>query len=262
MEEDRPILVDIDVPDAVLLPLQHAPAAPEMRHPNDCDAVWYRAHASALTIKDGAVAAWRPENGLGADALPVKPNENNGAVSEGGGIVFLKETNCGYVAAAALVETHNFCCAVRLLSPEGEARTLITINPDSDTYLFLAEKDGQVIWQDQSDSVGIALPAPGSEYWVAAGYSDGQLSLAVAEPGAPFGDAVQSTTPSTALENAMAGVNDLFIGCRSHRKGIVKTLGQSTIFDILLWIDRNPLSEDPAALAAACRFAETGEDAP
>jgi len=59
-------------------------------------------------------------------------------------------------------------------------------------------------------------------------------------------------------------VADLFIGCRSHRKGILKTLGTSVVHDVLIWLDH--AASTPAALeqvARTCRYAEaprnTGE---
>jgi hypothetical protein len=261
MDKFAPLFVDIDLPDAVLL--RDAPAltgavTPAM-HPNDADAIWYRGHKAAMTLSDdGAITIWAPENGLGIAARPAKPNQGHARPVPGGGIAYVREVNGGFVVEAAVVEAEKFCCALRLRSPDAQARTLITLNPpDGDNYLFLSEKDGMLEWRDDAGSVEVSLPAPGADMWVLAGYDHGKLSLTATKIGTNFPTAQISPDTSTSLNVALSGASDLFIGCRSHRKGIVKTLGSSVIHDVLFWLDNaGTTAEDLAKINAACRFVE------
>ncbi len=256
MDLFKPHYVDVVVPDAVLLP-GDAPAAVTV-HPNASGAVWYQAQGASLTCDgDGAVVAWHTQAGIGSSATPVKPNEGNLRVAAQGGLTFQSKVNAGLVVADALVEPEAFTIAVRYMSEQGEARSLATVNPkDEGNYLFLAEKEGALIWQDQDDEAALSMPAPKGGGWAIASYSDGQLSLACAAIGGAVGTPLTTRSNTDGVRAALAGSCDLFIGCRSHRKGILKTLGTSTMLDVLVWIDSDCLA-DPAGLAAALRQCET-----
>ncbi|GHF03273.1 hypothetical protein GCM10016455_25650 [Aliiroseovarius zhejiangensis] len=248
--------VDVEVPEAVLL--DTTPAPPRSRSPVQCGAVWYRGGHTTSVITE-----WTPEEGLGVVAYPVKPNATGAKRHPEGSIAFTAATNTGLVAEGALSETRQFTCAVRFDSPKGEARTLVTINPsDADNYLFLNEKEGELTWQDQKGSVAVAIPSPPTPAWVVVGYEAGRLSIAAASEDRPLGAPVASTGNNPRLDTDLSGSSDLFIGCRSHRKGILKTLGTSRIMDVLLWSDSFVLTPGAAAeLNAVCRHAET-EGAP
>lgn len=257
MVSGGPYFVDVHVPQAVLC--SDEPAVAPAHPPKDSGAVWYRAVGETVSCDAaGAVQAWHPEDGLGHPAYPVKPNTNNLRRAQDGGLEFEREVNCGLFVENGLVEANRFSCAVRYSSALGEARSLVTINPrEENTYLFLAEKDGHIIWQDQQDQVRLSLPAPKGGGWVVAGYHDGGLSLGVTSVGQAFCEPVLTSAPEPALLPAFAGVSDVFIGCRSHRRGILKTLGSSRIHDLLLWIDRDCALDDPQGLSAACRYCES-----
>lgn len=244
--------VDVEVPRAVLLDTSQT--TPTRKSPLQFGAMWYRSQHGEQTIND-----WTPENGLGVVAYPVKPNEAGAKRHPEGGIAFEAATNTGLVAEGALSETRQFTCAVRFDSPQGEARTLVTINPtDADNYLFLNEKGGELTWQDQKGSVAVAIPTPPTPAWVVVGYDAGRLSIAAASEGHALTAPVASTEDNPLLDRDLAGSSDLFIGCRSHRKGILKTLGTSRIMDVLLWSDSFVLTQGEAAqLNAVCRYAET-----
>jgi hypothetical protein len=51
----------------------------------------------------------------------------------------------------------------------------------------------------------------------------------------------------------MAGTADLFIGCRSHRDGLLKTLGQGAIAAVFLWPGLNVLDAGSATAVAQLR---------
>lgn len=248
--------VDIAVPDAVLLDTKLA--VQPRRSPLEYGAVWYRAHHASSVIQD-----WTPEQGLGAVAYPVKPSETGACRHPDGGIAFTTAKNTGLVAEGALSQTQAFTCAVRFDSRDGEARTLVTINPtDADNYLFLNEKEGELTWQDQKGSVAVAIPSPPTPAWVVVGYDAGRLSIAACQEGQRLAPLVTSAAQNPKLSADLSGSSDLFIGCRSHRKGILKTLGTSRIMDVLLWSDSFVLAPGAATeLNAVCRYAET-EGAP
>lgn len=256
MERFTPHYVDIVVPDAVLLPGDTS--VEKKVHSNASATVWYQAQDASFTRdSDGAVIAWHPQAGTGSSATPVKPNEGNLRVAPKGGLSFQSEVNAGLVVEGALVEPEAFTIAVHYLSTQGEARSLITVNPSNQgNYVFLAEKEGALIWQDQDDEAALTMPAPKGGGWAIASYADGQLSLASTTMGADVGAALSTRSNTDGVRAALAGSCDLFIGCRSHRKGILKTLGTSTVLDVLVWTDRDCLS-DPAALSSTLRQCES-----
>ena len=256
--------VDVEVPLAALLDsMPTAPtaaAAPATRSPTKCGAVWYQALAGSTTQdNDHAIQSWTPQEGLGVIAHPAKPNVTGTKLHPAGGIGFDMAVNTGLVAEGALSETEQFTIAVRFDSPIGDARSLVTVNPvDADNYLFLSEKDGQLYWQDQQGTVEVTLPSPASPAWVVVGYDHGRLSIVAAHEGHPLPGPTTSAAQNPQLDGELSGSSDLFIGCRSHRKGILKTLGQSQIKDVMVWADSFVLTPaDADMLSATCRFAET-----
>jgi hypothetical protein len=63
-----------------------------------------------------------------------------------------------------------------------------------------------------------------------------------------FGD---QQTEARGRISGLAHAADFFIGCRSNRAGLAKTLGASQLHEVLFWPDRClPGSEDADSLAA------------
>lgn len=258
MEDTGPYFVDIKVPAAVLLSEQLAGQI-NATHPNTYDAVWYHANGTSLTCDaEGAVQVWHAENDVGTSATQAEPNAGNLKLAKVGGLAFQSRINAGMVVRDAIVEPVQFTLAVRFTSDGGEARSLLTVNPnDHDTYLFLSEREGHVSWQDQQDETELSLPSPTAGGWVIGGYRDGVMSMATADLGGAVSKPLQSALPSGEIKAAMKGACDLFIGCRSHRKGILKTLGASRIHDVLVWIDHDHCSGDIETLTTVLRYCET-----
>jgi hypothetical protein len=257
MDQGEPYFVDLEVPEAVLL--SDSAVVQKLVHPNASGAVWYWADAASLICNDeGAVQQWVPQEGLGEAAVPAKPNTDNLHLSPDGGLNFEREVNAGLVINNALIAPTQFSCAIRYSSEFGDARTLLTINPsDHDTYLFLSEKDGHISWQDQKDQSAITIPAPKSGGWIVAGFDAGKLSLSVASEGDAFANPSFSECLKHEVAADFSGASDIFIGCRSHRKGILKTLGVSRIHDLLLWIDQDLCGGDHDVLNAVSRHCES-----
>jgi hypothetical protein len=257
MDTPSPLFVDIEVPEAVLLPTASFAQITHV-HPNTDGAVWYRADtASATRDANDKVQIWHPQDGLGSDATPAKPNTGNLQLSSNGGLAFQSQINSGLIVRDALIEPSEFTIAVRYISDDGEARSLLTVNPtDQDSYLFLAEKDGFVSWQDQQDHSQVSVPAPAGGGWLIAGFNAGSLSLAAIHDNGTLPDFVRTAQPSTEISSALAGASDLFIGCRSHRNGILKTLGSSRIHDVLVWIDQDVTGRSHEILTSVLRYCE------
>jgi hypothetical protein len=256
MKQDESYFVDIEVPEAVLL--SDSVVVQKLVHPNTSGAVWYRADEASLASNDeGVVQKWLPQEGLGEVAVPVKPNADHLRLSLDGGLNFEREVNAGLVVKNALIDPTKFSCAIRYSSNFGDARTLLTINPnDHDTYLFLSEKDGHISWQDQKDQSAVTIPAPKGGGWIVVGFDAGKLSLSVACEGESFGKPSFSEGLKHEVAVDFSGANDVFIGCRSHRKGILKTLGVSRIHDLLIWVDQDLCGGDHDVLHSVCRHCE------
>lgn len=256
MEIPAPHFVDIEVPNAVLL-VNDKPSL-ETVHPNDSGAVWYRADESSLhRNSSGAVQKWSPQKALGVEAVQAKPNDDNLRLSEKGGLCFEREVNAGLVVSDALVDPTSFSCAIRYASDYGDARTLLTVNPNEhDSYLFLSEKDGKISWQDQKGQSEVLMPAPKGGGWIIAGYDAGALSLTIAALGSDVVQPVSSDTLKSEIATDFQGASDVFFGCRSHRKGITKTLGSSRVMDVLLWIDQDVCSRETKQINAVLRHCE------
>ncbi len=263
----EPYFVDVDVPDAVLLrspdeiPAKAIVAGPK-KHPNQCDAIWY-AGASLCGDPDGVAINWSPENGVGLPATPSKPNEANGKLATDGGLICLSGVNCGLVVENALVDATHYSCAIRVQSPRQDARTLITVNPSGHkNYLFLQENEGMLTLKDQNETLELKLVSPAASMWVVMGYSLGRISLTAVSGSGRFGDNLVHSPVSMDLAASMLGTSDMFFGCRSHRKGILKTLGEMTLQDVLFWFDQDCLASDQgvAGLEQACRYVELQGD--
>lgn len=243
------ITLDISLPPGALLPPEaETPKAPI--NPVDTGALWFAACAPGLTE-----AAWRCFPMDGPAATPADPHEGGLDQADTGGLRFTGGVNTGWVLPDLTEDLQQITLALRVNS-SGEARSLFTLNPrNGDTYLFLNEKNGQLSLQEDDKRMEPLTQAtsPGKR-WILASYAQGALTLAQGLPDAPL-------TPSRRyadLTERLTGPVDLFIGCRSHRRGILKTLGDFTLHDLLIWPDQDALTDADtlAGLRAACRFIE------
>lgn len=226
--------------------------------------LWYQGQAGNFETdpKTGAVALWHPSTG-GIEAVPTEPNEGNALVSEAGdlsGLHCRTGKHCGLVAPGAMGNAAHFSMAVIYLPPEeGEARTLLTVNTGygggddkAANYLFLSDGGDMFTVKDTKGAIELTAPATASR---------GQPRLAIVTLS---GDALafqENRGPLTRVTGADPGMHaqaDLFIGCRSHRRGLQKTLGGAIILDVLLWPEHTLLlprgPEDIAQHAALQRY--------
>lgn len=237
------LTIDADLPKAALLGAEGPALAAAL---SAVGGSWYQATPGWLTLAgDGAISEWRPRAGQGA-ALPAQPNRGNGKLDPAGaGLRLVPATNCGFCIADAATDAADFSFAVLCRPGADELRTLLTLNLQAaKNYLFLSHQAGQASFKSQSDSGEVSLPMPSkTPTLLIAGFSRGRFFL---RAGA---EVAQSATPP---DTAITGPADLFIGCRSHREGLPKTLGDGHIAEVFFW-PRNIL--DPKDTAGAGQLA-------
>ena len=197
------------------------------------------ARESTMVWSNGSITGWR-ESQLAVDAMAATPNTGNSRFEAGppGAVVCQDGVNCGFTLPGFAPEVEAFTVAV-IYRSQGEAKTLASVfTGQVHNMIFLAEAEGRVLAKDRSGTVQVDLPAPNGRAarLVIMSFDGRGLRLRVGEreayqPGSIPGLAHQA---------------DFFIGCRSNRGGLAKTLGESQLHEVLFWPDRAVLgSSDP-----------------
>jgi len=216
------LILDADLPEAALLGAEAPALAAAV---TSAGGSWYQAAPNWMALDGEAIAEWRPRAGQGL-ALPAQPNRGNGKLTPAG-LRLIPATNCGFCIADAAADAADFSFAVLCQPGAEELRTLLTLNlHDARNYLFLSHQAGQVAFKSQSDSGEVSLPMPPGRALLIAGFSRGRFFLRAG------GEVAQSATPP---DSSISGPADLFIGCRSHREGLPKTLGDGHIAQVFFW---------------------------
>lgn len=226
------IRVEDDLPKAALLDGSTADLAASI---TAAGGLWLNGDAQDVRLDaDGVVLGWQSTNGA-HEALPTKPNEGHGrwvATETGGGLQCRTGVHCGLVLPDVLARAERFSMAIFYRSdPAVEGRTLLTVNGagDSATYLFLADYGDRLLVKDTSEGLSLEVPkTPGGTglRFVLVSIDRGRIALQ--DSGGPVhrADGLAPALPKRA---------SLFIGARSHRSGLQKTLGEAVIEDVLLW---------------------------
>lgn len=234
-----PLMTDQAVPQSLLLdPL---PSGYTDRF-EDSGALWFCSEPTLFSAKPGSqeTPSWWGRCGV-KTAHPAKPNNGNSTLAVADKVHCLKFTervNCGYVIPEALRAQGPFSIAI-IYAPSGtnEPRTLFTINPwDKGNYAFLSERDNAIEFNDDQGSFALSHPlktAGDGFRLVVLSYDGAQFSLVVEGLGAI---SQQSLQPKKDRQC------DLFVGCRSHRDGILKTLGDFLLADVFVWPDMDILT--------------------
>lgn len=211
--------------------------------------------------EDGRLRDWRarlapqPE----AYALPVAPNEGNGDLAYLGdltGLALKAETHCGMVVDHAVPDGARFSMAVIYLpDPKDQSRTLLTMNTGKEggkegggNYLFLSDTGGEITVKDTRGAVTLTAPIHGgldAPRMAIVTLWGRQLALSLG--------ASPAVSMVTGEDPQMGGPADLFIGCRSHRKGLHKTLGGAVILDVFCLPDIDLLLAPDARGAGIAR---------
>lgn len=211
----------------------------------DAGALWLEGlrEAFATDAETGAVTEWR-DSICGCVAHPTEPNIGHTLLSEADslcGLALRAGTHCGLVVDKVDPDPAGWSMAVIYLPPEtGGARTLLTLNAGSGdgrsaTYLFLSDDGDRFTVKGTGSALELTAPVEGprSRPRLATVTQRGS-ELAFQENGGAIHSAVGS-------DAALLGNADLFIGCRSHRPGLLKTLGASVILEVLFWRDHTLL---------------------
>lgn len=204
-----------------------------------------------LVWSNGSITGWR-ESRLAVEALAATPNTGHSRFEAGppGALVCTEGLNCGFTLPGFAPEVEAFTIAV-IYHSQGEAKTLASVfTGQANNMIFLTEGDGQILAKDRAGSVEVALPVSDGRgaKLVLLAFDGRGLRLAV-------GDRevfAAGTVPGLAHQA------DFFIGCRSNRGGLAKTLGQSHLHEVLFWPDRALLgssdAEDRDALSTLHRY--------
>ncbi len=234
------IRVEDDLPEAALLDGSSADLAASIA---GAGGLWLHGEARLLGLDaDGLVLGWRSTDGA-HEALPTKPNEGHGhwaATDTGGGLHCRTGVHCGLVLPGVLDRTERFSMAILYRSdPEVEGRTLLTINGEGESgsapYLFLADYGETLLVKDTSEGLSLDVPkTPGVDglRCVLVSVDRGRIALQDSAGQVHRGEGIAPSLPKP---------SSLFVGVRSHRSGLQKTLGEAVIEDVLLWPGRSLL---------------------
>jgi hypothetical protein len=187
----------------------------------------------------GKITGWREQYGA-IEAVAAGPNSGNSRFEAGppGAVICQEGTNCGFTLPRFAAEVEAFTVAVVYRS-EGEAKTLASVfTGQSHNMIFLSESEGALLAKDRENTLEMSVPAArGAGAKLALLAFDGQaLHLGLGD----------RREVKRGLIPGLRHPADFFIGCRSNRAGLGKTLGQSQLHEVLFWPDRClPGSEDP-----------------
>lgn len=222
-----------DLPEGVLLGNEGERLADRLRPGG---AIWFSARAAKVHRDgDGAdapVTEWHSMCGRHV-ALPSRPNTGNGRFSDAGAfpaMLFRQKINCGYSVAGVAPDAAAFSVAMLYSSPARDGRTLFSVHAqDGGNLFFLNEADGMLTAKDRGGAIGIECEAPVHERGrelVMLSLEGSRLRLRLGR-----GPVIEARG---GVEN-LRGEAELFIGCRNHRAGLQKTLGDLQISDVIFW---------------------------
>lgn len=215
------------------------------------NAARFIARAADILTDGGRIVGWREaRDAVVAD--PSTPNTGNSRFEGGppGALVCEEGRNCGFTLPGFAPRVDAFTAAI-IFQSEGQARTLLSVSTgQANNMIYLNEVDGQLLAQDRSGTVQISLPKRplGAVKTAILGYDGRALRLASG------GQTMSAMVRVPGMDHPA----DFFIGCRSNRPGLQKTLGQSRLHEVLFWPDRallgSDLAEDRDMLAALDRY--------
>jgi hypothetical protein len=253
--------LDQDLPQSVLLQNSREDFAAKM---NESGALWMNSDRGSFDVdpKSGVISGWRSANGE-KTAIPTQPNDGHGhlaALDGRSGLRCMSEVHCGLVVPRVTEVASTFTMAVIYKpSEDQQSKTLLTLNTgytggaeQDANYLFLSDGGDFFTVKDVQGTVEITAPVLTRA---------DQMRMAVVTLTGDVLALSENLNAPTVSEGANAGMRtaaDLFIGCRSHRGGLKKTLGGATIFDVMFWPKHALLAprtqEDEAAFTNLKRY--------
>jgi hypothetical protein len=227
------------VPDALLL---GQAAIRFAQHLQEQNAHWFNLCPEGLDFSsvDEASVTWLQSCTSDLRADSAKPNEGNSRYASGDGpkgLVFEQGINCGFEMTLPKGAGADYSFAIRFNAPTGNARTLLTLNPNKvDNYLFVQQAGGTINFKDQQNTLELMASLPSSDdatNLLVVGQSNGALNMRVEKE-----DVIVT---ETRVDLGLNGPSKLFVGCRSNRGGLYKTLGSFVMKDIIFWPEHNIL---------------------
>jgi hypothetical protein len=219
------------LPPGALLPETAQPLTALMQ---DSGALWFSFDA-ALAQLEGEVITDLPSRTGAAHARPTEANTGNGRLVRHRGADVLAttaRTNCGFVLSER-VECAQIGVACVYDAPAGPGETLWCVDAKAgDSGVVLDDRGGSVRLSDRKGEVEVVCPTvPGAAMQVVfATVTPEVLSLMVAE-----GPAATGAFPGS----FRAGASDVFIACRRGRQGLLNTLGELRMADVILFPERD-----------------------
>ncbi len=215
------------------------------------NAARFVARPADIQTEGDRITGWREaRDAVVAEAST--PNVGNSRFDSGppGALLCEEGRNCGFTLPGFAPKVEAFTAAI-LYRSSGQARSLLSVSTgQANNMIYLNEVDGQILAQDRSGTVQISLAA-GQQHAVKSAilcYDGRALRLACGA------EAVLGNSRVPGMDHPA----DFFIGCRSNRPGLQKTLGQSRIHEVMFWPDRallgSALAEDRDMLAALDRY--------
>lgn len=225
------ITLDMDLPETAMIGGARFDLAAAMAA---CGATWLHGGPAYLHTQgaDGPVTEWRSMDGAHT-AVPTQPNDRNAhRAATGTGLACRAGIHCGMVLPRLSDRIDSFSMAILYRDVEGaEARTLLTVNGEGrgDPYLFLSDSGGRLMIKDTSEALSVdTAKNPQITGLRCVIVTLAQDAIAIEDSGGPM---MRQDGTAPALSSPVS----LFIGTRSHRAGLQKTLGASVIEDVMFW---------------------------
>lgn len=215
-------------------------------------AVWFHADAGSMQWQADRITGWRSRDGAWLAETTVPNQGGSRFAAQNAALRLTKGSHGGFALRHASPRADRFTAAVIYATPGEDARSLLAVNTGAaHNLIFLSDAAGEVTAKDRSGGVTATLPAQ------RLGARPG-LAMISLSPQGLFLRVGGKTTMAQGRVLAMDAPADLFIGCRSDRSGLAKTLGGADIHDVIFWPDRAVLAQqdpsDPAVLDALDRY--------
>ena len=216
------------LPFGVLLRPTKAPAALPATPVSEAD-IWLDASTGVTLSDTGRVTAWASRGANPAQALPVPDNATGTAYrSDPPALQFAAAENGGLRLAGAIADAACLTVALILTQGQPEARSLLSVQPLAhEDYIFLSLEGPHLRLARKDAAKGLAQTLPveaQGPLLILCAFSSGMARLSV-----NGGTAVAAPLP---IEPGFA---DLFLGCRTARKGMKNKLGRFDLSDVMVW---------------------------
>ena len=214
--------------------------------------IWFHGDPEHVLIDGDLVTGWLAQDGQRV-AVPTEPNAGASHYDlDHSGFAFQTGVHCGFTLPNALPKIDRFTAAIIYSVADDEARSLFSLNTGAaNAMIFLSEAEGKLFAKDRAGAVEVSLPAPPRN-------SQKQMVILSFDQRRLFLWAGGEMATAAGRPEGLDAAADLFIGCRSNRSGLSKTLGASVIHDVMFWPDRALLgsndARDMATLGALHRY--------